>query len=173
MPSPEPGATLLRQPARESSLPASREQSREPLQADQDPCQAVRCRLAPVVRSLSCSCSGLLQLASVLFDLHQRVVAVNGTRWLVEHTQSVFILVKGAGNKNSRQCQEAAERAKAMIDRRGLVTAVHHAVGAFRIARFGAVVLPLGGLHQLGKSIAVAALEQAKGLLPAKDVRCP
>src|SRR5713226_7417764 len=57
-----------------------------------------------------------------------------------------------------------------MIHGRGFVTAMHHAVRAFRIAGFRAVALPLGGVEQFLERIHVPVLQQIAGLLPAEDV---
>src|SRR5258708_3633692 len=66
--------------------------------------------------------------------------------------------------------KESAERTECGIHRRGLVSAMYHAIGAGGITRLGTVFLPLRGSEQLGESFGVAILEQIAGLLPSEDV---
>ena len=57
-----------------------------------------------------------------------------------------------------------------MIYGRSFVTAVHHTVGALRIAGLGAVVFPFCRVHEFLECICVPVLQQIAGFLPAKDV---
>src|ERR1035438_9911561 len=71
---------------------------------------------------------------------------------------------------SARHGQEALHRTKAVDDRRGLIAATDHAVGALGIAAGHAIVLPGGGFEQLLVTLGVALLEQIARLLPAEDV---
>src|SRR6476469_10238104 len=55
-----------------------------------------------------------------------------------------------------------------MLDRRGLVAGMHHAVGAFLVIA-GAVGIPVGLFHQLLEGLGVAFAQQVTGPLPAED----
>src|SRR4051812_32219781 len=65
---------------------------------------------------------------------------------------------------------KATQRAECIIDRGRLVSAMHHAVRASRIARLRSVVLPLGGFKQLLESVRVAVLQKIARLLPAENI---
>ena len=79
----------------------------------------------------------------------------------------ILVLIEEGGTNRGH---ESAERAEHIVDRGRLVPATDHAIGAFWIARLGAVLFPHRGLHQLGEGGGVAVLQQITGLLPAKDV---
>src|SRR5207245_6027877 len=62
------------------------------------------------------------------------------------------------------------ERSECVIDGAGLVSAVHHAIGAFGIAALSSVVLPFRVTNQFLECVSVPVLQKVAGLLPAKDV---
>src|SRR5258708_29792614 len=66
--------------------------------------------------------------------------------------------------------KESAERTECGIHRRGLVSAMYHAIGAGGITRLGTVFLPLRGSEQLRGSFGVAILKHIAWLLPSEDV---
>ena len=66
---------------------------------------------------------------------------------------------------------EARERAKGIVHRTSLVTAVNHTVATLFVATLLPVLLPRGVFHQLFESGDIAVLEKVAGLLPAKDVK--
>src|SRR5208282_1335632 len=57
-----------------------------------------------------------------------------------------------------------------IVDGRWFVAAMHHAIGALRIARLGAVAGPLRSFHQFFVRFGVAILQQVAGFLPSEDV---
>src|SRR5258708_14743307 len=65
--------------------------------------------------------------------------------------------------------KESAERTECGIHRRGLVSAMDHAIGAGGITRLGTVFLPLPGSEQLGESFSLALLVPIAGRLPTED----
>src|SRR5712691_12611686 len=52
---------------------------------------------------------------------------------------------------------------------RGLIAAVHHAIGAFLVVA-GAVGIPIGLFHQLLEGLRITFAEQVAGALPAEIV---
>jgi len=66
--------------------------------------------------------------------------------------------------------QQSPERAEGVVDSARFVSAMHHAVGALRIAAFGSVLFPLSRADQFLERIGVAVLQQVTRLLPAEDV---
>ena len=80
-----------------------------------------------------------------VFDLHQRCRAVR--RGLAEQLERVLVRVRA--ERAADHGPEALERSEAVDDRRRLVAAAHHAVGALGIAAGDAVLFPLGGLQQV------------------------
>src|SRR5205814_10155923 len=65
---------------------------------------------------------------------------------------------------------ETPERRERVVDRRGLVAGVHHAVTALLVAAGTAVLLPRRRLHQLLEARRIAFLEQVAWALPAEEI---
>src|SRR5690349_7200353 len=153
-------APRLPRPAPAPSLPGSRGSYRE---------------LPPVRRGwrragvrLPCRSRPYL-LLRVALDLHQRVVAVYRTHRLLQQLERPRIRI-GMEERGLHRIPKAAQGAERMVHRGSFIAAVHHAVGAARVAGLGAVALPLGGFQQLLKGIGVSVLQQVAGFLPAKNV---
>src|ERR1035441_5590303 len=157
-PFPWPGASLRHWPAPEPSLPDSPAPRREPAPAP----PPVRACISPLRRSYA----GLLKTGGGLRDLDQ-------PRWplrcgLIEQLERMTVGIQL--EVSARHGQEALYRAEAVDDRRGLIAATDHAVGALGVAAGHAIVFPGGGFEQLLVTLGVALLEQIAGLLPAEDV---
>jgi len=65
---------------------------------------------------------------------------------------------------------ESWERAEGVVDRAGLVSAVHHAVAALHVATFLPIIFPHGIGHELLEGGDVAVLQEVAGFLPTEDV---
>src|SRR5580698_9779941 len=156
----EPDAPLHRTQARESNLQAFRERIRERLRA---PRPARAC-----TSGLRRSCVCLLKCVRRLGDLHKRRRRTGIP--LVELLERMRALVTGEVSLDHPP--ETFERQESVDDRRGLITAAHHAVGAFWIAAARTILFPLGGLHELFEGLSVTILQKVAGLLPAEDVVC-
>src|SRR5262249_61287475 len=74
------------------------------------------------------------------------------------------------GQRHQHRLAERPERAKRVVDGRGLMAAMHHAVPALVIAAPAAVVIPVRRVHQLLEGRGVALLKEVAGPLPAEDV---
>src|SRR5213592_3002924 len=83
---------------------------------------------------------------------------------------SVMPPSEASGHRRRDGVAETAPRSEGVVDGRGLVAAVDHAVAALLVAALAAVVLPLRGLHQLLERRRVAFLKKVAGTLPAEHV---
>src|SRR6266571_5113580 len=89
-------------------------------------------------------------------DLHEPSRA--GIRPRCSPSAGVAILI--AVEQRRPQCGgKTSERSESVIHRAGFVTAVHHAVRAFRISALRAVTLPFGFADEFIKGIRVAVLQ--------------
>src|SRR2546430_2354399 len=83
---------------------------------------------------------------------------------------SVMPPSEASGHRRRDGVAETAPRSERVVDGRGLVAAVDHAVTALFVAALAAVVLPLRGLHQLLERRRVAFLKKVARTLPAEHV---
>src|ERR1043166_1922329 len=116
-----------------------------------------------------CSRASLFHLSLVRFNLHQWIKRVYRTGWFLQECNRIGVSV-GLIEFALHCLPETAQTAKTVIDGARFIAAVHHAVRTLRIARFGAVVLPPGGIHKFLKGVRVTVLQQVARLLPAENV---
>src|SRR5581483_6427448 len=71
-------------------------------------------------------------LLRIALNLNQRTEAVHRSNWFIQQIEGAAIFV-AVGESGPHRLPQPAQRTKSVIHRRGLIAAVHHAVGAFRI----------------------------------------
>src|SRR5208337_1533143 len=76
-----------------------------------------------------------------VLNLYQRIVGMDRVGHFLQHGERCVILIS-AGEGSADRTEETAERAEGVMHGRGFVSAVHHAIGALRIAGLGPVLLP-------------------------------
>ncbi len=91
-------------------------------------------------------------------------ISGHGNSW------GAFKRSRSGGEGRLGRLVKAGEGTEGRIDRRGLETAMDHAVLALGIVALVAVVVPVGQLHVFLERLHVAVLEEVARLLPAEDV---
>src|SRR5436190_15875000 len=79
-------------------------------------------------------------------------------------------LLQLAGQRHGHGLAERPEGAEGVMDGRGFVPAMHHAVAALLVTALPTVLFPGRRLHQFLEARHVAFLEQVARALPAEDV---
>src|SRR5437660_10297898 len=110
-------------------------------------------------------CSNPCFLRGVILNLNQRIKGMDGAYRFVEQILSGRIRV-AVRNHRAGGAPQPSKRTEGVIYRRSFITAVHHAICALGITRFGDIVFPLCSRNHLGKRISVTIMYQINGLLP-------